>query len=103
MVLDSLSSRQHQVELFERYGALLTDRQRRVLDLYLCHDWSLAEISHSQGISRAAVHDVVRRSVQSLEGYEDKLSLVASRAKFEHALTDLRRRLDTLQQLASRV
>ena len=46
--------------LYERYGALLTEHQRSVLDLYLRSDWSLAEIAEHEGTSRAAVHDIVR-------------------------------------------
>jgi uncharacterized protein len=98
MSLDILASRQRQIELFERYGVLLTDHQRRVLELYLRDDWSLSEIASSQQISRAAVHDMVRRAIQALEEYEEKLGLVVARAGVERALADLRRRMEILEQ-----
>src|SRR5438132_922448 len=58
MALDSLAFRQRQIELFDRYGVLLTEHQRRVLELYLGSDWSLSEIARSQETSRSAVHDL---------------------------------------------
>jgi uncharacterized protein len=103
MVLDSLSSRQRQLELFERYGVLLTEHQRRVLELHLADDWSLSEIATSQEISRAAVHDIVRRSVQALQDYEEKLGLLAVRVAVERELTELRRRLAALEQEVARL
>lgn len=97
MRLDTLTSRRRQVELFERYGPLLTDHQRRVLELYLRDDWSLSEIAQSQESSRAAVHDNVRRGVQALEESEAKLGLLAGRAGVERQLVVLRRRLAALE------
>ena len=103
MILDALSSRQRQVELFERYGVLLTEHQRRVLELYLADDWSLSEIATSQEISRAGVHDIVRRSVQALQEYEEKLGLLAARVRVERELGELKRRLTTLEQEVARI
>jgi hypothetical protein len=98
MILDALSSRQRQVELFERYGVLLTEHQCRVLGLYLRDDWSLSEIAQSQEISRAAVHDMVRRAGQALEEYESKLGLIAARLSVQREMADLRRRMEALEQ-----
>ena len=98
MILDALSSRQRQVVLFERYGALLTEHQRGVLGLYLRNDWSLSEIAQSQEISRAAVHDLVRRASLTLEEYETKLGLIATRLAVQREVADLRRRLEALEQ-----
>src|SRR6266849_699620 len=80
MALDTLQTRGRTLALFERYGALLTDHQREVVDLYLRSDWSLAEIAAHQGTSRAAVHDIVRRSTLALQDYERRLGLLAESA-----------------------
>jgi predicted DNA-binding protein YlxM (UPF0122 family) len=107
--LDALSSRQRQVELFERYGPLLTVQQREVLELYLRRDWSLSEIARSRETSRAAVHDLVRRAGQALEEYESRLGLLAAeerrralRAALARDLAEIRRRLVRLEQEVSR-
>jgi len=76
MALDTLNARNRYLALYDRYGALLTDHQRQVLDLHLRNDWSLAEIAGNQGTSRAAVHDIIRRSTRSLEDYEARLGLL---------------------------
>jgi uncharacterized protein len=109
VVLDSLQSRQRYVELFERYGVLLTDHQRAVLELYLRNDWSLSEIARSQETSRAAVHDLIRRSCNGLEEYENRLGLLAAeerrrseRAAMAAELAGIRRRLTRLEQEVGR-
>jgi uncharacterized protein len=97
MALDTLSSRERQSALFERYGALLTEHQREVLRLYVERDWSLAEVARVQRTSRAAVHDLVRRSVNAMEEYEARLGLLAERAAVARELGDLKRRLARLE------
>ena len=62
--------------LMDFYGQLLTQKTREILELHFAEDMSLAEISDQCGITRQAVHDTVRRGVQTLQEYEDKLSLV---------------------------
>ncbi len=110
MSLDSLESRQRQVELFERYASLLTEQQRDVLELYLRSDWSLSEIARSRDTSRAAVHDLVRRAAQAMEAYESRLGLLAvdrrrheARAELARDLADIRRRLTRLEQEVVRI
>jgi len=104
MALDTLLSRERNVALLERYGNLLTDHQREVLDLYLRSDWSLGEIATRRGVSRSAVHDLVRRSVSVLEENERRLGLLAEAGRRREAresiageLADLRRRMTRLE------
>ncbi|MBX5476631.1 MAG: YlxM family DNA-binding protein [Clostridia bacterium] len=62
--------------LYDFYGGLLTPKQRQVLDLYYQMDLSLGEIAENSGVSRQAVHDVVRRATLTLRQYERELGLV---------------------------
>ena len=98
MALDTLQARGRSLALYERYGALLTDHQREVVDLYLRSDWSLAEIAEHQGTSRAAVHDLVRRSTIAMQEYERRLGLLAESARRRRALEALERELDGLKR-----
>src|SRR5947207_15606286 len=93
MVLDSLASRQRQVELFDRYGPLLTEHQRGVLELHLGSDWSLSEIALSQETSRSAVHDLIRRAILALEDYERRLGLIAAEERSRAARAQAARQL----------
>lgn len=63
--------------LFDLYGGLLTDKQRDCLNMYFYDDLSLSEISEELGVSRQAVHDLLKRVEQTLEKYENKLGLLA--------------------------
>jgi len=103
MSLDRLSSRERQIALLERYGSLLTEHQRQVLDLHLREDWSLAEIAAHQDTSRAAVHDLVRRSLLLLEGYEERLGLLAEAAARRDSATGLRRELAAVRRRLERL
>ena len=98
MPLDTLKARGRWLELFERYQALLTDHQREVLDLQLRSDWSLAEIAEHQGTSRAAVHDIIRRSNHALADYEQRLGLLAEAQKRRLALETLEKEVMSLKR-----
>ncbi|MGH7761664.1 MAG: sigma factor-like helix-turn-helix DNA-binding protein [Candidatus Dormibacteraceae bacterium] len=103
MALDTLQARGRALALYERYGALLTDHQREVVDLYLRSDWSLAEIADHQGTSRAAVHDIVRRSTSAMQEYERRLGLLAESARRRRAVAVLERELDGLRRRVARL
>jgi predicted DNA-binding protein YlxM (UPF0122 family) len=98
MRLDSLQTRSRFLALFERYGALLTDHQREVLDLYMRSDWSLAEIAEHEGTSRSAVHDIVRRSTRALDEYEQRLGLLAEAGRRQRKVASLERDLAGLKR-----
>ena len=97
MALDTLQTRGRTLALYERYGPLLTAHQREVIDLYLRSDWSLAEIAAHQGTSRAAVHDIVRRSTLALLGYEKRLGLLAETARRRREINALKRQISRLE------
>ena len=97
MALDTLQARGRALALYERYGALLTDHQREVVDLYLKSDWSLAEIASHHGTSRAAVHDIVRRSTLAMQEYEKRLGLLAESARRRREIEGLKRQIARLE------
>lgn len=82
-------------ELYDFYGALLTEKQRLCLELHYLNDYSLAEIAADMHISRQAVHDLLRRAEQTLEIYETRLGLLQ---KFSHQRQVLQRAGDLLRQ-----
>ena len=71
-----------QAYLYDFYGELLNERQRKIYEDFVFNDLSLGEIADEEGISRQGVHDMVRRCTKTLEGYEEKLHLVE---KFQSA------------------
>jgi uncharacterized protein len=97
MALDTLQARSRTLALYERYGPLLTEHQREVIDLYLRSDWSLAEIAAHQGTSRAAVHDLLQRSTHALQDYEKRLGLLAETARRRREISALKRQISRLE------
>ena len=73
-----LEERLYHSALFDFYGALLTEKQRRCLTMYLFEDLSLSEIGDALEISRQAVHDMLRRAEDTLAGYEAAGAVKAS-------------------------
>lgn len=58
------------------YGAMLTDKQRDVAELYYNEDLSLGEIAELIGITRQGVHDNIKRTEQILLDFEKSIHLV---------------------------
>ena len=67
--------------LYDFYGQLLTKKQRSLIELYYHQDLSLGEIAAEYGVSRQAVHDLLKRAETILEAYEKSLGFFA---KFWH-------------------
>lgn len=84
-----------QALLYDFYGELLTEHQRKVYEDVVYADMSLSEIAEQQGISRQGVHDLLKRCDKILAGYEEKLHLVEkfhsirSKAGEIHALASM--------------
>ena len=65
------------VRLFDAYGALLTERQRKIAELYYNYDLSLGEIAEENGVSRQSVSDCLGKVDRRLKEYEKKLGFRA--------------------------
>ncbi len=63
--------------LYDFYGELLTEHQKKIYEDAVFGDLSLSEIAENEGITRQGVHDIIRRCRSQLSGYEDKLHLVS--------------------------
>ncbi|WP_059104646.1 putative DNA-binding protein [Shouchella shacheensis] len=81
--------------LFDFYHALLTEKQRNYMSLYYLDDFSLGEIAEEFEVSRQAVYDNIRRTETMLEGYEQKLKLLAKFEERRILLKELRHALES--------
>ena len=82
--------------LLDHYGAMLTDKQRDVIDLYYNQDLSLAEIAEHEGISRQGVRDNIKRGEAFLLEMEEKLHLAQK-------MGDLLEVIETVNQLCDEI
>ena len=62
--------------LYDFYGELLTEHQRRVYEEIVQNDLSYSEAAESFGVSRQGIHELIKRCNKMLESYEERLHLV---------------------------
>ncbi|AEM74000.1 UPF0122 protein [Caldicellulosiruptor acetigenus 6A] len=81
--------------LYDFYKDFLTERQKKIIELYVNEDLTLGEISKELGISRQGVFDAFRKAEITLKRYETKLKLAdkyyKNRSIIEEVLQKLRR------------
>ena len=75
--------------LYDFYGDLLTDHQRKIYEDAVYNDMSLNEIAEEQGISKQGVHDLIKRCTRSLEEYESQLHMVEKSAEIRKTVQQL--------------
>lgn len=91
------------LQLWDAYGALLTDTQREICEKYYFYDLSLSEIAEEKGISKQAVSDALKTSRELLDFYEGKLHFNAQTQAYSRAvsfmMTDVTRALEAFKRL----
>lgn len=65
-----------QTLLYDFYGELLTEHQKRIYENVVFNDLTLSEAAEDAGISRQGVHDLIKRCTRTLNEYEEKLHLI---------------------------
>lgn len=77
--------------LLDCYCAMLTDKQRDVIDLYYNEDLSLAEIAEHENITRQGVRDSIKRGEQTLCRMEKALGLAEKSAELSRLADEIGR------------
>jgi predicted DNA-binding protein YlxM (UPF0122 family) len=72
---DPVKEKMNTARLFGAYGPLLSERQRKFIDLHCNEDLSLSEIAEGEGISRQAVFDAIKQGRKRLDRFESVLHL----------------------------
>ena len=88
--------------LFDIYGGLLTDKKKRVMEMYHEDDMSLSEIAEELEVSRAAVHDSLRSAERLLCSYEDKLGILDDYLRKEKLADELRAHISEARDLLAK-
>lgn len=87
-----------QGQLYDFYGELLTEHQKKIYEDVVFNDLSLSEIAAEQGISRQGVHDLIKRCDRILEEYEEKLHLLEKFQKTRQMVGEIRRLVREYQE-----
>ncbi len=74
------------VVLLDMYAGLLTEKQRRLCDMYYNQDYSLAEIAKIESTTRQAVRDGIEKAREKLHDTEQRLGFSEKRTQTMTAL-----------------
>ena len=85
------------VLLFDFYGNLLTEKQKKFLKLHYEEDLSFGEIAERFGVTRQAVYDSIKSSEIVLERYEQALGLLADFQRQKTVFSDILKHLQHLE------
>ncbi len=88
--------------LYDLYGDLLTEKQKKYFEDYYFHNLSFAEMAENYGVSRNAVFKQLHNTVDKLSEYESKLELLSKKAKIleiANKITDLEIKKEILEIL----
>lgn len=84
-----INERLLEIQLIDYYGCLLTEHQLEVLKDYYYNDYSMIEISENYNVSKSAISDLIKRSINQLYSYEDKLKIIAQSSKRRKIVEEL--------------
>lgn len=70
-----MENRDYLIILYDYYGELLSDDNKKYFEDYYFDNLSLAEIAENNNVSRNAVHKHIRSTQKKLSFYESKLKL----------------------------
>lgn len=91
----TLDKRELKGILYDFYGELLTDHQRKIYEDVVFNDFSLSEIADEEGISRQGVHDIVKRCDKILLDYESKLHLAERFSSIKQKIEEIKNLTDS--------
>ena len=83
--------------LYDYYGELLTDHQKRIYEQVVLEDYSLGEVAENEGISRQGVHDLVKRTTRTLEDYENRLHMVERFLRIREQVSEISDLLNSIK------
>lgn len=89
-------------ELMETYPGLLTDKEKKILSLYIDPDMSGALVARRLNVSRQAVHDHIKRATAKMEQCDKRANLVELRKKKIGVIVKIERAIDDLEAIAGK-
>lgn len=69
--------------LYDFYQDLFNDKQQQLFEDYYFENWSLAEIAINNGVSRNAIHKLLKSIEDKLYKYEESLKLYEKSLKLK--------------------
>ena len=76
--------------MLDYYGDLLTRHQRDILDEYFNEDLSMNEIAENYKVSKSAIQDLIKRSLNQLYDYEKNLKMIETDRKLNDIMKEMK-------------
>ena len=86
-------------ELYDLYGKLLTDKQRKYFEDYYFNNLSLGEMAEEYNVSRNAIFKQIHNVVDKLKDYEEKLGLYSKKEELVHIIDSIDKIKDKLEDV----
>ena len=84
-----MEERDYLIILYDFYGELLNDKQRKYFEDYYFSNLSLGEISENNGVSRNAIHKNIKFAESKLYFYEEKLGLYKKKKMLDEFINEI--------------
>ena len=85
-----MEDRNYLIILYDYYGEILKDIEKKYFEEYYFDNLSLSEIAANYNISRNAVHKHIKESEKKLLFYESKLSLYKKDIKIKKIINEVK-------------
>ena len=85
-----MNERDYLIILYDYYGDLLSDDNRRYFEAYYFDNMSLAEIAQNDNVSRNNVHKHLKSCEEKLLFYEEKLGLYKKDKKTKAKIDEIK-------------
>ena len=86
--MNDILKREILISLFDIYNELLTDKQKSYFMDYYYSDLSLSEIASNNNVSRNAVYDMLKKTEDILNNYENVLKIHQKNLKILEIIDD---------------
>lgn len=77
--------------LLSLYGNLLTETQKKYMELYYNEDLSLSEIGDNENVTRQAVRTILVKSKSKLKEYENQLKFMQKEKAIKKSIENLQK------------
>lgn len=84
-----MENREYLIILYDYYGELFNDNQKKYFELYYFDNLSLSEISEVENKSRNAIHKLIKGVCNKLYEYEDILKIYNRNMKIKEIISDI--------------
>ena len=81
--------RDYIIILYDYYGELFNDKQKRYFEDYYFSNLSLGEIAENYNVSRNAVYKQIQITINKLKEYEEKLQLFEKKTILENIINSI--------------